>query len=155
MSSQRSPLGEVLTELVLETFRFNGTVLEAGNRITKPHGLTSARWQVMGAIELAGTPLTVPQIARRMGLARQGVQRIVRDLSGLDMVNLTSNRDHKRAPLVSLSKEGIRVLEEINKAQAIWINELSEGLSERGVKQALKVVKAVRERSEEIESQQT
>ena len=69
MTDERTPVGECLTELVLETFRLNGAILVAGNRMTKPHGLTSARWQVMGAIDIAGTPLTVAQIARRMGLA--------------------------------------------------------------------------------------
>ena len=73
---KRTPKSEVLTALILEIFQLNGTLLAAGNQITKPHGMTSARWQIMGAIELAGQPLTVSQIARRMGLTRQAVQRI-------------------------------------------------------------------------------
>ena len=82
----RTATGEALTNLILEVFRFNGAMLDAGNRLTKPYGMTSARWQVMGAIDLAGQPVTVAQIARRMGLARQGVQRIANDLEELGMV---------------------------------------------------------------------
>ncbi len=150
--SKRIPAGEALTELVLETFRFNGAVLEAGNRITEPHGLTSARWQVMGAIHLAGQPLTVAQIARRMGLARQGVQRIINDLKRLDMVVLEPNIDHKRAPLISLTKQGANTLTAVDKAQVIWINQLSGDLSERQIKQALKILRIVRERTEQTNS---
>jgi len=154
MPNKRTPTGEALTDLVLETFRLNGEMLDAGNRLTKPHGLTSARWQVMGAIDLAGQPLTVAQIARRMGLARQGVQRIVNDLQSIGMVVLQDNLDHKRAPLVSISTDGNLAIEAVNKAQIAWINQLSEGLSERPIRQALKILRAVRERSEEVDPTQ-
>ena len=148
---KRSPEGDALTDLILETFRLNGAMLDAGNRITKPVGLTSARWQVMGSIDLEGQALTVAQIARRMGLARQGVQRIVYDLEKLGMVVLEANLDHKRAPLVSISAKGRDAMRRIDAAQIAWVNQLSEGLSERQLKQALKVLRAVREHSEEMD----
>src|SRR5271156_3718865 len=66
--------GKAFTELVLETFRFNGRLLLIGDRLARPVGLTSSRWQVLGAIE--EQPLSVAQIARNMGLARQNVQRL-------------------------------------------------------------------------------
>lgn len=147
---KRTPEGEALTELILETFRLNGAMLEAGNQLTKPLGLTSARWQVMGAIDLAGHSMTVAQIARRMGLARQGVQRIVNDLEELGILVLESNIDHKRAPLILISDEGQKAMEQINAAQITWINQLSDGLSERALQQALKVLQSVRERSEKL-----
>ncbi len=151
MIEKRTRTGEALTELILETFRLNGEMLVAGNRLTKPHNMTSARWQVMGAVELAGTPLTVAQIARRMGLARQGVQRIVNDLNRLGMIALEDNLDHKRAPLVTITKQGAKVLNEINKAQAVWVNKIADGLGERQLTQTLKILKSVRERSEHID----
>jgi len=146
---KRTPSGKILTELILEAFRLNGALLDAGNRITKPLGLTSARWQVMGAIELAGQPLTVAQVARRMGLSRQGVQRIVNDLERLEMLELKSNIDHKRSPLVSISAKGKRVMAEVNKAQIAWVNKLAEGLGIRKVEQALKLIQSVSDRLEQ------
>ncbi len=146
---KRTPSGKILTELILEAFRLNGALLDAGNRITKPLGLTSARWQVMGAIELAGQPLTVAQVARRMGLARQGVQRIINDLERLEMLELKSNIDHKRSPLVSISAKGKRVMAEVNKAQIAWVNKLAEGLGIRKVEQALKLIQSVSDRLEQ------
>lgn len=145
--ARRTPEGAALTGLILEVFKLNGELLDAGNTITRPHGLTSARWQVMGSIDVEGKPLTVAQIARRMGLARQGVQRIVKDLEQLGMVVLENNVDHQRAKLVSLSREGNKAMARIDKAQIAWVNRLSEGLSDRQIKQALKVMQTVRERS--------
>ena len=38
---------EKLTAVTLAVFRLNGLLVEWGNRFSQPHGLTSARWQVM------------------------------------------------------------------------------------------------------------
>jgi len=62
----RTESGEALTDLILEVFRLNGALLDAGNQLSKPHGLTSARWQVMGAIDLAGHAMTVAQNRGRL-----------------------------------------------------------------------------------------
>src|SRR5271170_4594915 len=87
--------GKAFTELILEIFRFNGRLLAAGDRLAKPLGLTSARWQVLGAIEEG--PLPVAQIARNMGLARQNVQRLADVLQEEGFVQYNPNPDHQRA----------------------------------------------------------
>ncbi len=145
----RSREGEALTQLILETFRLNGELLDAGNTLTAPHGLTSARWQVLGAIDLAGQPLTVSQIARRMGLARQGVQRIINELEKLGIVTASPNQDHKRAPLFSISPSGASIMTEIDEAQTQWVNQLAAGLDEPSILHALKLLQTMRERLED------
>ena len=145
--SKRTPEGEALTDIILETFRLNGALLDAGNQLTKPVELTSARWQVLGPV--SEELLTVAQVARRMGLARQGVQRIVNDLERLGMVTFQVNPDHKRAPLIAMSEKGKAAMEQVNAAQAAWVNALAQGLTERQLKETLKVLQAVRERTEE------
>src|ERR1700704_2902386 len=70
----------LVTELILEVFRLNGRLLVAGDRLVADLGLTSARWQVLGAVALAAAPMPVAWIARNMGLTRQAVQRIVNEL---------------------------------------------------------------------------
>ena len=72
-----SDMAAQVTALVLATFRANGALIAAGDMLTAPFGLSSARWQVLGAVALAGQALTVPQVARNMGLTRQSVQRLV------------------------------------------------------------------------------
>lgn len=146
--TKRTQQGEALTELILEVFRLNGAMLDAGNQLTKPLGLTSARWQVMGAIELSGQPLTVSQIARRMGLARQGVQRIVNDLESLGLLLFNPNQDHKRAPLVAITAEGQKTMKKVGAAQSKWVSQLAEELSPRRLAEATKTLQAVREKSE-------
>ena len=44
---------DALTQLILEVFRVNGGLLSAGDRLVADLGLTSARWQVLGAVALS------------------------------------------------------------------------------------------------------
>src|SRR5215471_7241959 len=92
----RTAEGEAATQVVLEIFRVNGLLLAAGNRLAAGESLTAALWQVLGAAALAGRPLTVPQIARRMGLTRQAVQASVNRLAAEALVEACDNRDHRR-----------------------------------------------------------
>jgi DNA-binding MarR family transcriptional regulator len=97
---------EAITELVLEIFRMNGDLIAMGDALVGDLGLTSARWQVMGAIALANTPLPIAQIARNMGLTRQAVQRVANELEGEGFIRFAPNPDHQRAKLVLLTRKG-------------------------------------------------
>src|SRR5918999_5456821 len=106
INSNRTPDGEAATEVILLTFRANGLLLRSGDVLAAEEELTSARWQVLGAIALAQGPLTVPQIARRMGLTRQSVHATVERLARDGAVELIPNDDHRRSRLVRLTESG-------------------------------------------------
>jgi DNA-binding MarR family transcriptional regulator len=124
----RTPEGDAATDVVLETFRANGLLLAAGHRLAAEEGLTAARWQVLGAVALAGRPLTVPQIARRMGLTRQAVQASVNRLLAEALAETGENLDHRRSPLIRLTERGRQKYAALDLRQIRWINELSAGL---------------------------
>jgi DNA-binding MarR family transcriptional regulator len=123
----RTSVAEKATEVILSTFRANGLLLAAGDRLAAEHGLTSARWQVLGAIALAQRPLTVPQVARRMGLTRQTVHTTVNRLVADGLVELLPNADHRRSQLVSVTELG-RARYRAIETQAAWANQLAAGL---------------------------
>jgi DNA-binding MarR family transcriptional regulator len=133
---RRTPTGEAATELILATFRANGSLLEAGDVLGADEGLTSARWQVLGAIALSDRPLTVPQIARRMGLTRQSVHATVNRLARDGLLELAPNADHRRSLLVRMTKRGGATYDSIDAKQAMWINELTRGLARRDLETA-------------------
>jgi DNA-binding MarR family transcriptional regulator len=125
---QRTPEGEAATEVILSAFRANGVLLSAGDVLAGREGLTSARWQVLGAVALAEQPLTVPQIARRMGLSRQSVHATVARLVAGGLVQLIPNADHRRSQLVRLTDLGEAKYRAIQRHQAVWVSGLAEGL---------------------------
>jgi DNA-binding MarR family transcriptional regulator len=124
----RTPEGDAATDVVLETFRANGLLLAAGHRLAAEEGLTAARWQVLRAMALAGRPLTVPQISRRMGLTRQAVQASVNRLLAEALVETSENLDHRRSRLIRLTERGRQKYAALDRRQIRWINELSAGL---------------------------
>ena len=136
-----TPVAAAFTELLLETFKLNGLLLTAGDRLVHHLNLTSARWQVVGAIDLAQVPLTVAQIARNMGLQRQSVQRLVNVLEAEGLVQLVENPHHKRAKLVQLTERGQATLKKVKRVQVEWANHVSSGMRESDVKEALGVLR--------------
>jgi DNA-binding MarR family transcriptional regulator len=129
IGERRTDAGERATGVILATFRANGLLLAAGDRLAEADGLTSARWQVLGALALAGRPLTVPQIARRMGLTRQSVHATIRRLASDGLVELLPNTDHRRSQLVGLTERGVQIADDLDERQITWINELVDGLT--------------------------
>jgi len=139
-SPYRASSGETATEIILSTFRANGLFLEAGDRISGAHGLTSARWQVLGAVALAGRALTVPQIARRMGLARQSVHATVDRLVRDGLLKRLPNEDHRRSQLVDLTDRGRRIYRALDRDRGVWIDDLVRGLRRTDLKTTLAVL---------------
>jgi len=135
----------------LEILRVNGLLLTAGNRLAAHEGLTAARWQVLGAVALAGQPLTVPQIARRMGLTRQAVQESVNRLLAEVLVETRDNLDHRRSPLIGLTRLGSQKYAALDRRQARWINELSSGLK---ITDLAAATRALRELGDRLEPNQ-
>jgi DNA-binding MarR family transcriptional regulator len=139
-AATRTPEGEKATEVILSAFRANGLLLAAGDLLAAGHGLTSARWQVIGAIALARRPLTVPQIARRMGLTRQSVHSTVNRLLADGMVELVTNTDHRRSQLVCLTELGRARYRAVDQKQAAWVNQLAAGLTRSDLDTAARVL---------------
>lgn len=96
----------VIRELVITVFATNGRLVDAGNALVGPIGLTTAWWQVLGALGYSPVPLPVAHIARNMGLTRQAVQRVVELLVERGFVSLETNPHHQRARLVVLTAAG-------------------------------------------------
>ena len=95
-----------VTALVLNVFRLNGRLLEWGDRFTADYGLTSARWQILGALALAEGPMTTPRIAENMGVTRQAARKQLRLLGEDGLVCCLDNPHHKRSPLYALTDAG-------------------------------------------------
>ncbi|PWC43892.1 MarR family transcriptional regulator [Azospirillum sp. TSO22-1] len=106
------------SRLALEVFRLNGALIAAGDALVAPLGLTSARWQVMGAVAEARGGLPVAGIARNMGLVRQSVQRIADQLEAEGVLRYVPNPHHRRAKLVRLTERGAALFEA---ASARWL----------------------------------
>ncbi len=108
--------------LYSELFEAAGAGRRLGEKIAALAGQTQARWQTLWTI--GATPLTVPQIARRLGVSRQHILRLTNELAAEGLIQQIANPDHKTSPLIKLTRAGQATLATIN-AQA---NESNQAL---------------------------
>jgi DNA-binding MarR family transcriptional regulator len=100
-----------------------------------------ARWEVLQAV---GPGRTVAQIARRMGMARQSVQRVADLLAEARLVRFEPNPDHRRSPLLRATEEGNRIRERLGR-QLRGLEETAENLVDaEDFETALAVLRAIR-----------
>ena len=144
--SKRTATGDALTDLILDLFRLNSVLLTTGDRLVAELGLTSARWQVLGAIVAAERPQPVAWLARDMGANRQNLQRIVNDLEKDGLVAFEINPHHRRAQLVVLTEKGKQAFDAAMRLQAPWINKLADGLSIKDLQTVHRLIMTLRKR---------
>ena len=152
--TKRTPAGEALTDVMLDLFRLSSLLLTAGDRLVARLRLTSARWQILGAISYAERPQPVAWLARDLGANRQNVQRIVNDLHKEGLVSFEVNPHHRRAQLVMLTEKGRRTFEAAMELQTPWVNDLSDGLPVKDIETVHRLVTALRKKlkgDEELE----
>lgn len=97
--------------LIADVYELAATSRRTSEHIASGQGQTVARWHVLSV--LSGGPLTVASAARRLGLARQSVHRVMNELVADGLVQSAPNPDHKRSPLMSVTPAGERTLAEL------------------------------------------
>ncbi|MFD8578800.1 MarR family winged helix-turn-helix transcriptional regulator [Streptomyces virginiae] len=111
-------MAEELALLVADVFEAAGLLRRMGEGVAAAEGQTQARWQLLSVV--SEEPLTVARAARRLGIARQGVQRVANDLVREDLAGFRPNPDHRGSPLLALTPLGHATLERITtRASAI------------------------------------
>ncbi|WP_369944479.1 MarR family winged helix-turn-helix transcriptional regulator [Xanthomonas medicagonis] len=147
MASENLPV--LIRELVLAVFASNGRLVDMGNQLVRPIGLTTAWWQVLGALGYSPVPLPVAHIARNMGLTRQAVQRVVELLAEHGFVVFETNPHHARAKLVVLTAAGRAALRAAEAAVASLDRQLIERLGAERVRTAIEVLVEMRDALDE------
>lgn len=133
--------------LVADVFHLAGAFRRVGDRIAGNTGQTQARWQVLSAASI--DPRTVAQMARRLGYARQSVQRTADQLVRDGLGCYAPNPDHKASPLFELTPAGADALARIAKAAAKWHSKIAAGFDPRDLATASRVLRGLRDVIEE------
>src|SRR5215203_4683987 len=120
--ASRTPAGDAFSGLVIRVFRLSAMLADEGDALARPAGQTTARWQVLAAIE--DEPRSVADIARALGLARQSVQRVADALDSGGFVRYEDNPRHRRARLAVPTEAGRDALRRIQAEQRPWADSI-------------------------------
>jgi len=101
-----------IERLHAELYEAAGAGRRLGEEIAARTGHTQAQWQTLWTIRTG--PLTVPQIARRLGVSRQHILRLANELTRQGLIEAVENPDHRTSRLLRLTGAGEEVLDEIN-----------------------------------------
>ena len=133
-----SQAGEVLTSLIVPVIQLKAHFSRAGETFAAAGGQTLARWLVLETV--ADAPATVAQIARRLDLTRQSVQRVADLLERDRLTQYALNPAHQRSQLVRITPLGLKTLSTIQRAQRIWADRVGGEIGEAELRHASSVV---------------
>jgi DNA-binding MarR family transcriptional regulator len=146
----QSPAGAALTELILLVFRLNGRLLDAAEGMAAAGGLTAARWQVLGGV--LDEPRPVAEIARRMGLTRQSVQRLANVLVDEGFAGWRPNPRHRRAKLLAPTPAAFAAIQRVAVRQHPWSSAVGDAVGERELRCAASTLAQVLRAVENVDA---
>lgn len=97
-------------------------------------GQSMARWQVLSCA--SSGEWTVPDIARRLGLTRQSVQRLAHALVDDKLARFAPNPDRQNSPYLQLTLEGSQTWASITHAAERLLMELAARVNRKQLKSA-------------------
>jgi DNA-binding MarR family transcriptional regulator len=94
--------------LVADVYELAARTRSSDEQLAGEEGQTAARWHLLGV--LSDEPLSVAAAARRLGLARQSVQRVANDLLAEGLLASSPDPGDARAPRLRPTDRGTAVL---------------------------------------------
>ncbi|QBI53106.1 MarR family winged helix-turn-helix transcriptional regulator [Streptomonospora litoralis] len=143
----------LLSAAALASFRLNGRFLAAAEELARPAGLTAAWWQVLGAV--LHEPLPVADIARAMGMTRQGVQRVAHLLVEHGLAEYLPNPAHRRAKLLRPTTEGYAAVRRIHPAHRALALRLSAEMGPDRLASAVEALHGLNRALDDIAAEET
>lgn len=106
-----APSAEVaeLTDLISEFFLLQGRLNGIFAEIREIAELSGVETVTLSAVISAKKPVTVPQIGRSLGHARQVIQRAARVLEARGLLTTRENPGHKRAAFLVATEAGLEL----------------------------------------------
>ena len=141
--SDVDPKVEQYRLLIADVAELIGHSRATSNALARSVGQSVARWHLLSV--LSGGPHTVAASARRLGLARQSVQRVANDLLADGLVVSAPDPNDARAPLMELTEQGDRLVAELYEQSEADRTELVQqaDLSARRLRSARSTIRAL------------
>lgn len=143
-SEDDSSLGPLLYGVIRSLWPLHRTVVRAVEQELAGTGMTAGQHAVMDELRRGG-PRTVPQLARRLGLDRQPVQRLVNGATALGLAESAPNPEHRRSRLIRLTPKGEATIRGIQEAEEAELRLRLSDLSAGDVTTALHVLRRLGE----------
>lgn len=138
-------MDEKAFEAVLDEVRLLFHVLvQKGEALHDREGITMGMRAVLEHLDRDG-PARVPVLARRRRVSRQHIQSLVNPLLELGYVRAADNPDHKRSPLIELTRPGERTLARMRRRETQAFEEADPRVSRARLRETAEVLRRIRD----------
>ena len=137
-------MNSAFTQFADELARIRGRVDGAFRTVRQSLELSHIDVVVLNSVIGASHPLTVPQISRSLGYARQVIQRAAGGLLARGIIAMQDNPDHKRARLLVATDPGRELKAEYERRALALMDSLNQGLKAGAVEEAARGLNMIR-----------
>jgi DNA-binding MarR family transcriptional regulator len=127
----------------------SATAEKQGGKLTRGLDLSSARWQTLGILHWSGEALTFSEIARRLGLSRQAVRRLVNDMERDGLIQFVANPSDSRAMNIVPTALGEKRHAEALEREWLWTNGIVKGIPAERIEQAVALLTELTQRMDD------
>lgn len=131
------------TAFRLGIFKLNGLLLRESELDLGGTLITKSRARLLGVLMQANQPMTIPQICHEMGVARQGVGRLVNLMIDDGLLELRENPLHVKSKYVAVTRKGEKTYETIHDYHVNLSNQHPLPVSDKDLKTANKVINSI------------
>lgn len=131
--------------LIDEILVLHPALVASRDDILRDLDLTSAKCRLLKTVIRSPVSLTVSDCARRMGLARQSVQRLADDLARQQFLRYEEGYD-RRASILTVTTSGRKACAAANPHTFDWLFLIARGIDEKTLRHIRGVLRTIRRR---------
>jgi DNA-binding MarR family transcriptional regulator len=113
--------------------------MDIARRLARAGGITATEWRVLGGV--LDEPHSVAEIARRMGMTRQGVQRVADQLVDRGLAEYRPNPAHRRAKFLAGTEAGHWAIRRIALVQRPWADRIGAQIAADELNETLTTIR--------------
>ena len=140
---RKTPESRAFTDLIRANLRMTPQSLRIGPLLTGDLNLSNARWQALGELNASPERQTVSQMARRLGLTRQSVQRLIDGMVTDGFAALVDNPADARARHVVLTRKGFETYAKTQEREWRWTNIVAANFSATEMRRAAALIERI------------
>lgn len=131
----RSPKSLLFDDMLKALIKIHLSLITTCGTLVMDQGISHARWQLIWFISFKKVAMTVPDIAKSLGISRQGIQKQIDILLNDGLICLQENPANKRSPKYLISPKGQALHDHIESVVFFpWIEKMSENYDEKDLK---------------------
>ena len=137
--------GENLHDLFVEVFHLRENLGKIMDDVHEAAGMATSELRVAYTLLVSGE-VTVPEVAEKLNVSRQFVQKVCDNLAWEGILQYAENPRHKRSKLVRVTPSGRKKLEEVRRSEAVIIARFFSGMQLEPIREATHTLREINNR---------